>query len=366
MPCYALKANYNPTLLKLIAQNGLGADVVSGGELYFARRAGIAPEKIVFAGVGKSEAEIGQAIQLKIHSLNIESESELRVIEKVAQRLNKRVTVAVRVNPDIDAETHPYISTGLHSNKFGVTRETAINLLQRAAKHPFIDPGGIHVHIGSQIDHKEPYIETAHYLLDMHAELEHLGINIHFIDLGGGIGINYNNQLDEAENKVTYISNILPALLKPFKNKKIKILIELGRSIIGSAGFLVTRVIYIKNTPQKKFIIVDAAMNNLLRPSLYQAYHQILPLRNDHTMIEKADVVGPVCESSDFLAKGRELPVVNEGDFLVVTGAGAYGQALASAYNLRPAIPEYLVDGENIDVIFAGDTVESIADRYKW
>ena len=364
--CYALKANYNPKLIKLIHNYGFGADVVSGGELYFARKAGIPAEKIVFAGVGKTEDEIREAIQLHIHSINIESESELALVERIATELKKTITVAFRVNPDINPQTHPYISTGIHSSKFGIPRDLAMELFQRAARHPYVDPQGIHVHIGSQIDQEDPYLETVEYLLKMKEDLRVRGINISFLDLGGGIGINYQNQLDTDGNDQTYLTHILPKMLKPFQGMKIKLLIELGRSIIGSAGFLVTKVLYIKKTPSKKFIIVDAAMNNLMRPSLYQAHHQILPVSRNSGPTELADVVGPVCETSDFLAREREMPLVKEGDFLVITGAGAYGQALSSIYNLRPTLAEYLIRDKSIETIFEGDTLESIADRFDW
>ena len=365
-PCYALKANYNPSLIKIIHNFGFGADVVSGGELYFALKAGIPADKIVFAGVGKTEAEIEEAIRYKIHSLNVESESEFNVIENIVNKLKQKATIAFRVNPDINPHTHPYISTGIHTNKFGIPRELAFELFRRATKHPFIDPLGIHVHIGSQIDQESPYLETVTYLMKMKDELSSRGIRISFLDLGGGIGINYQNQLDVNDNQLTYVNRILPKMLEPFKGTGIKLLIELGRSIIGSAGLLITKVLYIKKTPQKKFIIVDAAMNNLLRPSLYQAYHQVLTLDKSSGPTEIVDIVGPVCETSDFLAKEREISSVKEGDYLVISGAGAYGQALSSIYNLRPLAAEYLVTDQYTEVIYTGESIRSIAERYTW
>ena len=365
-PYFALKANYNPAILNLIFKHGLGADVVSGGEMFFAEKAGIDAQKIVFAGVGKTDQEIATAIQKQIHSLNVESEEELGRIEKISSELQTPVNIAIRVNPDIDPKTHPYISTGLHSNKFGVTREKAIELYKRAAQHSFINPIGVHVHIGSQIDQTDPFTDTATYLLRFIEELRSIKIDIRFVDLGGGIGINYQNQLDDAGSPRTFIDRILPKMLEPFAETGLHLMVELGRSIIGSAGFLVTRVLYTKETPVKKFVIIDAAMNNLLRPSLYQAHHQILKSKLDTDKIEMVDVVGPVCETSDFLARDRELPVARTGDFLVVTGAGAYGQALSSIYNLRPTIPEYLVDGNSVKTIYPGETIETIASRYTW
>jgi diaminopimelate decarboxylase len=365
MPCYALKANYNPSLIKIIRDMNFGADVVSGGELYFALNNGIDPQKIVFAGVGKNEEEITLAIQHGIHSINIESKSELERIKTVAQQLKKKIVVAIRVNPDIDAKTHPYISTGLHSSKFGVSREMAIKLYNNARMSDYLDPCGVHVHIGSQIEETGPYLETVHFLKNFVSQLENMGITISYLDLGGGIGINYPDLINERNESTTFIKKILPSLLKPFENEKRKILVELGRSIIGSAGVLLTKILYIKETPQKKFVIVDAAMNNLIRPSLYNAYHQILPVNAGAGSTEVVDVVGPVCETADFFAKDRELPVCREGDYLVITGAGAYGQALASNYNLRSTAAEYLIEEDQIHTIFKGESIEDIALKFK-
>ena len=365
-PCYALKANYNPSLVKMIHRYGFGADVVSGGELTFALKCGVPQEQIVFAGVGKTTDELEMAIKLGIHSINVESESELTRIADIARRLQKSVAIAIRINPDIDPETHPYISTGLHTNKFGIAREAAIALFQKASTYEFINPSGLHVHIGSQIASNDPYLQTARFLLDVIKELKTFKIPIHFVDLGGGIGINYDNQIDDGSGSLTYLTRILPSLLAPFKQLGLELFIELGRSIVGSAGFLVTQIQYIKTTPAKKFLIVDAAMNNLIRPSLYQAYHQIVPLHKSAQTTGKVDIVGPVCETSDYFARDRSLPAVREGDYLVITGAGAYGQALGSNYNLRPMIPEYLVDNGSVSTIFPGETIEQISARYSW
>ena len=365
LPCYALKANYNPSLLKIIKDMNFGADVVSGGELFFALKNEIPPEKIVFAGVGKSKDEIHLAISNGIHSINIESKSELDQVMDIATKLQKKIVIAVRVNPDIDAKTHPYISTGLHSSKFGVTRDMALQLYRQAAQSPYVEPSGIHVHIGSQIEIIDPYLETVNFLKALISQLEDEGIPIKYIDLGGGIGIDYQHQLNENDKPNTYIKKILPGLLKPFIDEKRKILMELGRSIIGSAGLLITKILYIKKTPKKKFIIVDAAMNNLIRPSLYGAYHQIIPLNQTENSKEVVDIVGPICETSDFFAKDRSLPLLNEGDYLAITGAGAYGQALSSNYNLRPMIAEYLVENAHVQRIFKGESIDTIASKYE-
>ncbi|TFH02588.1 MAG: diaminopimelate decarboxylase [Calditrichales bacterium] len=364
MPCYAIKANYNPRILELIQETGFGADVVSGGELHFALKCGFPAEKVVFAGVGKTRAEIVAAVSAGIHSLNIESESELEQVAAVAAELNKEVLISVRVNPDIDAKTHPYISTGLLANKFGVTRETARNMYLRASRLPNIVPAGIHVHIGSQIETAGPYIETIDFINEFIKELAAAGINIRYVDLGGGIGIDYHNQLHSSGFPQTHIDAILPQVLDPFRGRDLNVLLELGRSIIGSAGLLITKVLYIKQTPLKKFIVVDAAMNNLMRPSLYQAYHQIVPLVQSDRKPEKVDVVGPVCETTDFFARDRMLPELKEGDMIAITGAGAYGQSLASNYNLRPMLAEYLVSEDRYQTIFKGETIDAIENKY--
>ena len=292
--------------------------------------------------------------------------SELEAVASIAREIGKKATVAIRVNPDIDPKTHPYISTGLHSNKFGVTKDVAIKLYQKADKFSHIEPTGIHVHLGSQIETVKPYLETITFINNMLHELNDLSIDIRHIDLGGGIGIDYRHQLNSDGRPLTYINEILPGLLEPFREGNRKVLIELGRSIIGTAGLLITKVLYIKHTPQKKFIVVDAAMNNLIRPSLYNAYHQILPVTSSGEEEEKVDVVGPICETSDFFARDRILPQVKEGDFLAITGAGAYGQSLSSNYNLRPMIPEYLVEGGHIQTIFEGESIAFIAEKYKF
>jgi len=364
LPCYALKANFNPQIIKLIGQMGFGADVVSAGELYFAQKCGIPAEKIVFAGVGKTAQEIETAIRQGIHSINIESQSELQLVARLADKLNRNVRVSIRVNPDIDAKTHPYISTGLLTSKFGLDKETALALYQQTQDMQRIDACGVHVHIGSQISTIEPYHETILFLTKFIETLSAEGIQINTLDLGGGIGIDYCNQLQDDGFPKTYIKEILPVLLNPLRNKNLKIILELGRSVVGSAGLLITRILYLKRTPHKKFYIIDAAMNNLLRPSLYNAYHQIIPLNRSNGEMEPADIVGPVCETSDFLAKDRMIPILKEGDMLAITGAGAYGQALASNYNLRPSVAEYLVDNDQVRTIREAETINSLAGKF--
>jgi diaminopimelate decarboxylase len=363
LPCYALKANFNPTLLRLIAANGFGADVVSGGELYFALQCGFPPESIVFAGVGKTVAEIEMALEVGIHSLNVESAGELEIISQISARIQKNARIAIRVNPDIEAQTHHYISTGLHTTKFGVTADEALQMYLRAKDDRWLKPTGIHVHIGSQITQQTPYLATVEFLKQFVKRLGDHGIHLNYLDLGGGIGINYHNTFQEANVASGYIEEILPAYLNGLRDLKLRLIVEPGRAVIGSSALLVSRVLYRKETPQKKFLIVDAAMNNLIRPSLYNAYHEIVPLHLHDTKNEVCDVVGPVCESSDFLAKDRPLQPMMQGETLAVVGAGAYGQSLSSNYNLRPRIAEYLVDGDRVTTITEAETLQELGKK---
>jgi diaminopimelate decarboxylase len=356
LACFALKANFNPHLLKLIRSFNFGADVVSGGELYFARKCGFPASRIVFAGVGKTPAEIEASIKTGIHSINIESEAELKLLDRITRQLKKQIRVAIRINPDIDPLTHPYISTGLLTNKFGISKELALKLYLQLRGHPYIIASGIHVHIGSQITTAGPYLQTAKFLINLRRTLQQRGVKIEFIDLGGGI----------AKAPRTYVRSILPKLLTCFKNEPVKLMVEFGRAVIGSAGLLITKVLYEKTTPLKKFIIIDAGMNNLIRPSLYHAYHQMVPLLSNNRKREKVDVVGPVCETSDFFARGRMMNVLHAGDYIAVTGTGAYAQASSSNYNLRPMLIEFLVDGSRVSKVFKGITIKDIAANYSW
>ena len=364
LPCFALKANYNPAILKLIRSLGFGADVVSGGELQFALKAGFTADKIVFAGVGKTAKEIELAINTGIHSINIESVEEFESVKSLANQLKKNVSVAFRINPDIEAPTHDYIATGKHINKFGIPLKDALPLYEQAANDQWLNPIGLHVHIGSQILDVQPFLETADYLIETVNMLRHKGLPLSTLDLGGGIGIDYSENMFVKPDWP--LQKILPAFLKKFSGLNVKLVAELGRAIIGDAGLLITRVLYRKQTPLKKFVIVDAAMNNLLRPSLYKAYHPIVPVQKTNEQNETVDIVGPVCESGDFFAQNRTLQPVKQGDFLAIGGAGAYGQALASNYNLRPLIPEFLVSGKQVKTIFKGESIEQIAQKYEW
>ncbi len=365
-PYYALKANFNPALLKIILQQGFGADIVSGGELYFARRAGFKNDSIVFAGVGKTENELRQAVEAGIASINVESRAELYLLSRVAREEKRRVPIAIRINPDIDAHTHEYISTGLHSNKFGVDAETAFEMYLEAAKDPWLEPEGVHMHIGSQIESEQPFVDAARFLLSFIDRLEKAAIPITSVDLGGGIGINYNSPFARPEKERTYVKSILSSYLKVFAERRLKLYLEVGRSVIGSAGVLISRVIYTKKTPTKNFTIVDAAMNNLIRPSLYKAHHPIVPLVRNDSDTWKTDVVGPVCETGDFLAREMEMPELKEGSMIAIGGAGAYGQSLASFYNLRPIVAEYLVEGDRVKKISPALSPRELADRFEW
>ncbi len=363
-PCYALKANFNPQLLKIIRQFGFGADIVSEGELLFAGKAGFKSTEIVFAGVGKSYRELELAVSKGVHSLNIESEAELLLLEKITEKLSKKIDISIRVNPDVNAKTHAYISTGMHQNKFGVSEETALKLYDRAAQSKWIDPVGVHVHIGSQITDKDPYLSTARFLCTFIEKLDKRGISIAHIDLGGGIGINYNDPFLNPDKPRSFLEEILPAYMAHLKPMGLKLVAELGRAIIASAGVLISKVMLNKKSPAKNFIIVDAAMTNLIRPSLYQAYHQIVPVVKNNNPEIKADIVGPVCESGDFLAKDRMIQQIAENDLIAIGSAGAYGQVLSSFYNLRPIIKEYLVNGSQVKNIFGGISVEDLAKKY--
>lgn len=365
-PYYALKANFNPTILKLILNKNFGADIVSGGELFFALKAGFPADKIVFAGVGKSDEEIQMALDNNIHSINVESEEELYRVSFLAKQAGKKQRIAVRINPDIEAKTHPYISTGLHTNKFGISAEQAYKLYSKAAGESTLLVEGIHVHIGSQITRESPYLDTAEFLIQFMKRLKNQNIEIKYIDLGGGIGIDYNNVFDNTNPHRTYIMEILQKYISSFSDLKIKLLAELGRSIVGNAGLLVSKVLLNKQTPLKKFVITDAGMNNLIRPSLYQAKHEIVPLVKNNKPEIIADIVGPVCESSDFFAKDYPIQQLNRGEYIAIGSTGAYSQVLSSNYNLRPTIAEYLVNGTRVTCIFKGRSIEKLATGFEW
>lgn len=337
--CYALKANSNGALLRLLAKQGCGADIVSGGELFRALRSGIPAKKIVYAGVGKTEAEIRMALSKGILMFNIESEDELREIDRVAGLMKKRAPVALRVNPDIDARTHPYISTGMREHKFGIPVNQAIDHYRLAARLKNIEVVGIQKHIGSQITQIRPFVDAVRRILVLLDELGRRGFAIRCLDIGGGLGITYLNEKPPAP------SDLARRLLPILKGRDLTLIMEPGRSIVGNAGILVTRTLYRKQGEGKEFLIVDAGMNDLMRPTLYDAYHHIQPVVRKNRGEVRADVVGPICESGDFIAKNRMLERPNRGDYLAVMSAGAYGMSMSSNYNSRPAAAEVLVNG---------------------
>lgn len=354
LTCYSVKANSNLAILALFGSLGGGVDIVSGGELFRARRAGIAPAKIVYSGVGKTREEIDYALSEDILMFNIESRQELEAISQRAQALGRTARIALRVNPDVDPKTHPYITTGMEKNKFGIRVDEAIESYRHAMRLPNIKVVGIDCHIGSQLTDTQPFVDALKRLRVLMERLHALGIPVHYLDLGGGLGITYADE--EPPHPVEYAE----AILKEMNGLSCTLIFEPGRVIVGNAGILVTRVLYTKTTPTKHFIIVDAGMNDLIRPSLYGAYHHIQPVVRFERDEETVDVVGPICESGDFLARERTLPRVASGELLAVMSAGAYGFTMASNYNSRPRPAEVLVDGATYHVIRHRETWEDL------
>lgn len=353
---YSVKANSNLSILRYLAKLGCGFDVVSGGELqrvlHASRKAG---RKVVFSGVGKTVPEIEAALKANILLFNVESAAELEALGTCAARLKHKAKVAIRVNPDVPANTHPYISTGLQKHKFGVPIGDARGLYRRAAACKHLQVAGVSVHIGSQITDVAPFSIAMERVSELVVQLRKDGHEIKYVDAGGGLGINYEGISDEAS-----IDKYARALCAPLRGLKLKLLIEPGRSIVGPAGVLLTRVLYRKTNGGKKFVIVDSAMNDMIRPSLYQAEHQIVPVAVGDAQAETVDIVGPICESGDFFARGRELPQVDQGDLLAILDTGAYGMALASNYNTRPRAAEVLVSGKSVKLIRRRETFRDL------
>jgi diaminopimelate decarboxylase len=352
--CYAVKANSTLAVLSLLAREGSGFDIVSGGELYRVIEAGGDPGKVVFSGVGKSAKEVEYALNSGINTFNCESESELALINSLAARMGKQAQFSLRVNPDVDAQTHPYISTGLRDHKFGVDFEWAEGVYERTREYRNLVASGVSCHIGSQLLDTAPLREAAEKVLDLATRLRKRGFPIGHVDFGGGLGIAYK-PTDQAPAIGEFIGQMRDQIIE----SGFQIMIEPGRSIVGPAGALLTRVLYRKQSPKKEFVVVDAAMNDLIRPSLYQAHHDILPLRQNSLPPVTADVVGPICETGDFLARNREIANALPGDYLAVMTAGAYGFVLSSNYNSRPRVAEVLVDGERWRIVRER---ESLAD----
>jgi diaminopimelate decarboxylase len=366
--CYAIKANSNPEILKILSDEGAGAEIASGGELYLALKFGYLRNKITYTGVGKTDEEIIYALKENVFNFTVESLQEIKVISEIAHRLSLIARISIRVNPDIDAKTHPYITTGMKENKFGIDSKEIMNVFKEAYKLPNIDIIGIHSHIGSQITQVEPYKETLIYLEKLMEKLTAMGINIRYLNFGGGFGIQYKNVLthryipieeDEIQNYAN-LGDYVQALISMLSNFDKKIVIEPGRSLVANAGILAGKVLYTKEGEMKKFIISDTGMNDLMRPCLYQAYHQVVPLNLKDTGYETVDVVGPVCETSDFLAVHRKMQKLLRGDYFAVMTTGAYGYSLSSNYNARLRPAEVLVDGDKYHLIREREKVEEL------
>jgi diaminopimelate decarboxylase len=366
--CYSVKANSTLAILRLVSKNNAGFDVVSGGELERVLRVNLkASNKVVFSGVGKTTQEMDLALKSGILLFNVESASELSALAATAARLKKKAAIAIRVNPDVSAKTHPYISTGLHQHKFGVPIPEARTLYAEAARNPSLRVAGVSVHIGSQITDVTSFQDALQRVAELVTELRRSGHDICYVDAGGGLGIRYEPPTSDSKTDsrtdpfAEQLAAYAKAILEPLRTLNIHLLLEPGRSIVGPAGVLLTRVIYRKTNNSKRFLIVDAAMNDLLRPSLYGAYHEIVPVKEPQPSFavseEKTDVVGPICETGDFFARDRELPVMQEGDLLAILDAGAYGAVLSSNYNTRGRAAEVLVEGSKCQVIRRRETV---------
>ena len=353
--CYSVKANSNLAVLALLARLGAGFDIVSGGELARVLAAGGDPRKTLFSGVGKTSAEIQLALEKDIACINLESAAELERVDAIARRLGRRAPVAFRVNPDIDPRTHPYISTGLRESKFGVAYDDAERLYARAAKLPGIELIGVGCHIGSQLEHTAPFAEAAGRIAALADRLAHAGIVLRHIDLGGGFGIRYHDESPEP------IASFLDGALGMLAGRRESLILDPGRSIVGNAGVLLTRVEHVKPGAARNFLVVDAAMNDLLRPALYGAWHEVRPVREAESGAAAGvyDVVGPVCESADFLARDRPL-AAREGEFLAILSAGAYAMSMSSNYNSRPRAAEVLVAGGEAHLVRSRESVEQL------
>jgi diaminopimelate decarboxylase len=358
--CFALKSNSNSAVLRLLGREGAGADIVSGGELFRALRAGIDPHKIVYAGVGKRRDEIEYALKVGILMFNVESGEELLALDQAAREMHAVARVALRVNPDIDPRTHAYISTGLKENKFGIPIDQALEFYQTAKSLPNLEVVGVHQHIGSQITEVQPFVDALEKLTGFVNELKSAGIRIQYINIGGGLGIPYKDETPPLPK------DLAQAIRPLLKNCECTIVMEPGRAIVGNAGILVTSALYHKDSGEKRFLIVDAGMNDLIRPSLYEAYHDIRPVIEPAKAAEAVfDVVGPICESGDFLAKDRTMPEIQQGDLLAVMSAGAYGFSMSSNYNSRPRAAEVLVRGNDYYVVRERETYADLVNNEK-
>jgi len=358
--CYSVKANSNLSILKLLVDKGAGLDIVSGGELYRANKIKCSPQKIVYASVGKTLKEIRDAIEQGILMFNVESAPELERINDIAADLNRRVDIALRLNPDVSPKTHAYIKTAKKESKFGMEPDLVKDILINRRCYPNLSIKGIHIHIGSQITQARPFVDAIKKVKALIKEVKAQGVTLEYLNIGGGLGIIYDKERPQTARM--FAKKVLPLL----KSISLKVILEPGRFIVGNAGILVTKVLYVKNTIQKRFIIVDGAMNDLIRPSLYEAYHTIVPLslsaKSTNEIPKKADVVGPICESGDFLGKDRDLDVKAQ-DYLAVLGAGAYGFVMSSNYNSRPRVAEVLVKGKEVKLIRKRETYKDLVAK---
>ena len=351
--CYAVKANSNIAVLNILARLGSGFDIVSGGELERVLAAGGEADKIVFSGVGKTAREMRRALEVGIRCFNVESEAELVLLNAVAAEMNVIAPVSLRVNPDVDANTHPYISTGLKENKFGIDISLAPDVYGRASKMANLKIEGVDCHIGSQLTETRPFMDALDRVLALIEQLSTMGVEIHHLDLGGGLGIQYRDETPPLP------ADYAKALSEKLEGHDLQILIEPGRAIAGNAGILVTKVEFLKSNDEKHFAIVDAAMNDLMRPALYSAWQDIIPVNNKEGHSQRYDIVGPICETGDFLGKDREL-IIETGDLLAVRSSGAYGFTMSSNYNTRPRVAELMVDGDQVHVVRERESIESL------
>lgn len=356
--CFSMKCNSNIAILKAIANEGGGVDIVSGGELFRALQAGVDPQKIVYSGVGKTEDEIAQALKAGILMFNVESEQELYTINRVAGGLHTQAPISLRVNPNIDPKTHPYISTGMKKSKFGIEVKQALAIYQKAKDLPHIKILGLDCHIGSQLTQVRPFVDALKKLKILISKIRKMGIHLQYLDLGGGLGIRYKDENPPLP------SNYAKSILEEIKDLGVTLIFEPGRVIMGNAGILLTKVIYNKKTSSKEFVVVDAAMNDLIRPAFYGSFHDIAPVIQKKGRKRKTDIVGPICESGDFFAQNRPLSESKTGDLLAIFSAGAYGFAMSSNYNSRPRIAEVLVNDTQFHVIREREKLEDLT-RYE-
>jgi diaminopimelate decarboxylase len=355
LTCFSMKSNSNMAILRLFANEGGGVDIVSGGELYRAIRAGVDPQKIVYSGVGKTVEEMEYAITSDILMFNSESGQELVALNSVAKRLNRKARVSIRVNPDVDPQTHPYISTGLKENKFGIDIKKSLEEYKTAAGMENLVVTGVSCHIGSQLTKVTPFVDSIRKVKELIDGLREAGIHIRYLDIGGGLGITYNEE--KPPLPVEYAS----AIIEEIKGDGLTLILEPGRVLVGNACVLIAKVLYTKSSGDKNFIVIDAAMNDLMRPSLYGSFHGIQAVRTSGSEKIKADIVGPICESGDFLAKDRDIEPLTQGDLLAVMSAGAYGFTMSSNYNSRPRVAEVMVMGDRYHVIRKRETYEDLA-----